>query len=338
MDLSPSAMRRATHSWDLYWYYLGWQRLLARNATRLHAEVGFDIAHHVTFANDWMFCGLSRLDDVPFVWGPIGGATRLPLHRVARWLGSRGMVFELVRNAATWLPRSVWGHSAARRASVVVAQNADVARHFRFAAHVVVEPNAALGPLPARPAPDPARSGKTAVFAGRLIGLKAPRLALATLARPEVRDWNLEVYGDGYERRHLERLAHRLGISSRVRFHGFRPRAEVLEAYAHADALLFPSLHDQAGWAVAEASSIGCPVVCLPLGGPPLLAAPNGHVASLSGDIPANLAAALVEAARVGGVPHSRWTTGRLPELVDGWYALALEGRVRDLAIGSGSS
>ena len=44
MDLSPSAMRRATHSWDLYWYYLGWQRLLARKATRLHAEINKALA------------------------------------------------------------------------------------------------------------------------------------------------------------------------------------------------------------------------------------------------------------------------------------------------------
>ena len=71
---------------------------------------------------------------------------------------------------------------------------------------------------------------------------------------------------------------------------------------------LFPSLHDQAGWVAAEASSMGTPDVCLPLGGPALLAGKNAHVASLVGDLPANLARELTSAGRSGVI---RMTAGR---------------------------
>ena len=38
-----------------------------------------------------------------------------------------------------------------------------------------------------------------------------------------------------------------------------------------ADVLAFPSLHEEGGWAVAEATGIGLPVVCLDRGGPAIL-------------------------------------------------------------------
>jgi glycosyltransferase involved in cell wall biosynthesis len=40
---------------------------------------------------------------------------------------------------------------------------------------------------------------------------------------------------------------------------------------SEADVLLFPSMHEDAGWVVAEARSFGLPVVALDRGGPPLL-------------------------------------------------------------------
>src|SRR5439155_9835094 len=114
---------------DVYWYYALWQRALARRARRLHAELGFDVAHHVTFAADWLPCGLARLRGVPLVWGPVGGASYLswPL---ARWLGARGIASELARSVGTRAARSLWGERTARRAALVVAQNDDVAARF----------------------------------------------------------------------------------------------------------------------------------------------------------------------------------------------------------------
>lgn len=316
-------LRRALPG-GLYWYYPLWQGALLKVARALHADQPFDVAHHVTFANDWMRSGLVGLRGVPLVWGPVGGASRVPYWRLRRWLGVRGCLTELSRDLITAVARAVSGDRAARRAAVVVAQNPDVAHRFRRARHVVVEPNAAMttGSLPARKAAR--ESGPVAVFAGRLLAWKGARLAVAAIARPEASEWRLDIIGDGYDRAAVERLAARLGVTGRVRFLGHVPRDQVLEAFTKADAMLFPSMHDQAGWVAAEASMIGCPVVCLPLGGPATLAARNALVASLEGSIPENLATQLSRALDYPAQPHERWSSDRLSTLVGDWYGDAM--------------
>jgi len=321
IDLPAPAMRaRLRLPGGLYWYYPLWQRKLLKTARRLHAQTPFEIAHHVTFANDWMPCGLSRLNDVRFIWGPVGGASRVPWWRLREWLGVRGVLTEAIRGLMTSIPRAMWGDSSARRASVVVAQNPAVAHRFRKARRVVTEPNAALdqNELPERL--EHRSEAPVAIFAGRLVAWKGAQLAVAAIARPETSTWRLNIIGDGYSRKTIEKQAERLGVADRVTFSGHVPREEVLQAFARADALLFPSLHDQAGWVVAEASALGLPIVCLPLGGPATLADRNAFVASTEGDVVGNLAAQLVAARSAQPQAHDRWSHQRLPELVRDWY------------------
>lgn len=324
LDLSPRQVRRKNHSWDLYWFYVLWQRALTRRAQALHATHRFHVAHHVTFANDWMPCGLADLEGVPLVWGPVGGSSRMPIGRLSPWLGVRGTLTELIRVAVTTTARTAWTASVARRSAVMVAQNADVGHTFRrLAAHIEVEPNASLDALPER---DPAQvRARHAVFAGRLLAWKGAALAIDAIAHPLADGWTLGVYGDGYERRRLQRLIHKRGLADRVTLHGHRPRSEVLEAISRADAFLFPSMHDQAGWVAAEASAMGCPVVCLPLGGPPALAGPNARIAQLGPDIRAEVARQLAGAPGSGATPWDRWSTARLPAVVDRWYGRATQ-------------
>lgn len=331
IDLPARVMRWKRRGWDLYWYYALWQRLAGRTAARLHAEKAFDLAHHVTFANDWMPCGISTLD-VPVVWGPVGGASRVPISALRRWLGVRGTVTEFARAALTALPRAVWGDSTARRAALVVAQNPDVARRFRRARNVVVEPNAAFAEE--IPPHRGSESGRTAVFAGRLLAWKGAALAIETISRPAAEGWRLQILGEGYERKRLHRLVKTLGVGDRVDFFGHLPRTATLDTLAAADALLFPSMHDQAGWVVGEASAMGLPVVCLDLGGPPTLADINARVVKADApDLPDRLADALRDTVTAPGRPHRRWAEDRLPSTVRGWYSTALAERRRPLVV-----
>ncbi|MBD5786525.1 glycosyltransferase [Cellulosimicrobium terreum] len=330
LECHPTLLAAKRGRLGIYWYYVLWQRELRRLAARLHHEQPFDVVHHVTFANDWLPCGLVGATDAPLVWGPVGGASASPL-RLARWLGVRGTLTEIARESATRPVRRLWGDAAARAASVVVAQNDDVAHRFRSARHVVVEANASLAPEDVDLVQDAASvaSGSStgrrrAVYVGRLISLKGVRIAVAAMSDTALADWDLDIYGEGYERSSLERQVHRLGLTDRVRFLGHRPRTEVLSALAHADALVFPSMHDQAGWVAAEASALGCPVVCLPFGGPPVLADVNAHVVPLEKDLPAALARAVAALPRGRGPRSRRWDAGRLPGFLARVYGLAL--------------
>ena len=106
------------------------------------------------------------------------------------------------------------------------------------------------------------------LYAGRLSPLKGVDLALRALARlPGAR---LEVLGGGeagYEQE-LRALAGALGIADRVAFRGPRSRAEVANAYARADAVLFPVRWEEPfGSVPLEAMARGTPVVATATGG-----------------------------------------------------------------------
>lgn len=301
-------------------YYLIWQLTRCRReARRLHEVVRFDIAHHITYASDWMPAGVSGLPGVPLVWGPVGGSSTTGDARIWAMLGFRAFIVEALRAVVLGAARVLIGRPLARRASIVLGQNADVADALA-PARVIVQPNVALGiHRHTSPRPDGAGS-RTAVYAGRLIAWKGLRLALRALRRPEASSWRLEIYGDGPQRRQLQQLTHRWGLSTRVRFHGSCPREEVLDALEAADVFVFPSLHDSAGWSVAEAMAVGCPVVCLGSGGPPSLVGPgDGIVVPLEGDIVGRIASALEEA-RMLRPRQAQWSARRLPELLNELY------------------
>jgi glycosyltransferase involved in cell wall biosynthesis len=316
--------------------YLVWQAQIARRAAALHAEIGFDVVHHLTLAADWLPAGVFAVGDVPVIWGPVGGHTR-PAWRAARWFGPRWLAAEVGRRTVGCVGRAVWGRRQAARAALVVAQNPDAAallRRYRGQRapgepDVALEPNVAVeaGLAEARSSPVPGAEagGPVAVFAGRLVRWKGAHLALAALATPALPGWRLDVYGDGPQREALVALAARLRVTDRVRFLGARPRDEVLAALAQAGALVLPSLNDSAGWVAGEAVALGCPVVCLDRGGPPLVAAAGSGPppVRVGPDLVEHLAAAIAGCAEVGHRPAERWSVTRLPDLLDGWYHAA---------------
>ena len=220
-----------------------------------------------------------RVSDLNYVWGPVGGSSRTPL-ALYRYLGVRGVSSELGRIAVTGMLRSIFGVAAARRSSLVLAQNDDVFSRFSVLARTKRLPNAAPEMPRHRPFAEKERTANELIAVGRLLPWKA--LALHALARPECTHLTLSVYGAGPDEHRLRRMAQKLGLADRVDFLGSRPRAEVLEAMTSAKALVFPSFHDSSPWTVAEALALRCPVVALDLGG----------------------SATLLRGAGVGPVPH----------------------------------
>lgn len=254
-------------------YYVLWQIAALRRARALHREERFDLAWHLTFANAWIGSAAALLG-TGFVYGPVGGGVKTPWKLVPS-LGARGFMQELLRVAVRGAAR--YGNPLARvswrRADLILVQNPET-RDWIPSPHrakVEVFPNAVLEPLDRTPAPrDP--HGRTMLFAARLSPWKGGALALRVIAR--LPEWRLIVAGSGPDEARLRRLARRLGVTDRILFMGHVPRSRLLALMRRdADVLLFPSMHEDAGWVVAEARAVGMPVVALDRGGPPLLGA-----------------------------------------------------------------
>lgn len=98
-------------------------------------------------------------------------------------------------------------------------------------------------------------------------------LALVAQACP---DLQAELIGNGPERRKLERLCQRLGLSGRVRFAGNLPRQAVLNRMGEARVLLHTSDFESFGFVFPEAAQAGCRIVSTPVGIAPEMGAVCG--------------------------------------------------------------
>ncbi len=119
----------------------------------------------------------------------------------------------------------------------------------------------AYGGSPERPNPRPA--DPLVVFAGRLIPEKrawavVPAVALAAQSIPGLRGI---VFGDGPDRRLVDRMIAELGDEPCVSAPGFAPAETVADAIARALCVVLPSQREGFGLIVVEAAAAGVPSV-----------------------------------------------------------------------------
>ncbi|MBK7874823.1 MAG: glycosyltransferase [Planctomycetes bacterium] len=290
------AWKRGGRGAVLYFYL--WQLALARRARALDRALDFDVVHHVTFASSWIPSGLAFVGK-PFVWGPVGRHPRVPDRFLARG-DLRARAAELAKAACKRAVELADPFLAAtrRRADLVLGIGPDDVAVLPAPVRLRARAFLACGTEHVPPARDrfERSAGFDVVFAGRLVDLKGPRLALEAFARlaraaPEAR---LAFVGAGPLRATLLARAAELGLADRVLVTGHVPRAEVLARLARSDAFLFPSF-EGAGMVVVEAMAAGNPVVCLDWGGPAAMTgarepAPRGLVAPVESTFEATAA------------------------------------------------
>jgi glycosyltransferase involved in cell wall biosynthesis len=251
-------------------YYLLWQWGAYRRARRLHAELRFDLVHHITFAVYRHPSFMGRLG-IPFVFGPLGGGEDTP-PGLLRSLPLRGRIAERLRATANkFASFDPLLRSTFDRASLILYKTVEtlnqIPAHFRHKCTCVQDVASDSDAIAKTPAME---AGPRFLFAGRLLYWKGVHLALRALAelRRDVADAELTIVGHGGDRAWLRRMAEDLQLDHAVAWLGWLPHEEVLASYASHRAFVFPSLHDSGGTVVMEAMSQGLPVVCLDLGGP----------------------------------------------------------------------
>lgn len=245
--------------------YDRWQRGAGARAVALDRSVGFDVTHHVTLASYWTRAGVAIVRK-PLVWGPVGGGVNPPAGLTME-LGPRGIAEDvgriLIRPLIARLPPIRHARSVSR---VAFAQNEATKRALGGGRRVVILSNGLAADVDGYRLPT--RRSAEILVVGRLLPWKGPALALRMMRYVKHPSALLRFCGDGPERARLQRIARRWGVTSRVSFDDWIPRDALLGEIAGAGVLVHPSLHEEAGLCIAEALSLGTPVVCLDHGGP----------------------------------------------------------------------
>lgn len=252
-------------------YYL-WQIQAYFIARKLHQEIGFDVAHHVTFVKYSSPSFLSLLP-IPFIWGPVGGGETAPK---PFWqdFSLKAKIYETLRDSARRLGEfDPFVRVTARNSAAIKATTKDTAERLQSLGVKQVEiisesslTEAEIADL----AQYQTKSDRPLRFIsiGRLLHWKGFHLGLRGFAEANLPDAEYWLVGDGAERQRLEALAKELGIAAQVKFWGRLPRQETLEKLGQCQVLVHPSLHDSGGWVCLEGMAAKKPVLCLNLGGP----------------------------------------------------------------------
>jgi glycosyltransferase involved in cell wall biosynthesis len=251
-------------------YYAGyrsWQRAAAARARLLHARAPFALVHQLNITTFREPGYLWTLPDVPFVWGPIGGAADFPDSFLAL-MSPRERLFYRVRNTvnaiqrrrlrrcrtAALRARHIWAVGDANHDLATRIWGVDAERMLEVGGepHHLCRVRSYYGDRPLR-----------LVWSGQHLGRKALPLLLQAMAL--VRDtvaMELTVLGHGPESRSWKALADRLDLTPLVRWAGQVPRDRAVAAMAEADVFVSTSVLEETSLVVLEALSLGLPVVC----------------------------------------------------------------------------
>jgi glycosyltransferase involved in cell wall biosynthesis len=259
-------------------YYYLWQLTAISNVRKKHAEIGFDLSHHVTMVKYWAPSCLAWLN-IPFVWGPVGGGDSTPLRFLKRG-GVAGCLHEFFRDffrLLSYLDPLI--RFTARRSSVCIPVTTKTERSvYRLSPHINSRLMTQVGlsredmeRIDGLRSENIKESDVVFLYVGNLIFLKGVHLALGAFAKAKILGSRFLIVGDGEEKKRLQKLTAALDIEDRVTFCGRLSLDDVMKVMVGATALVHLSLHDSGGFVPIEAMACGKPVICLDLAGSAVL-------------------------------------------------------------------
>lgn len=249
-------------------YYYLWQLTAIPKVRKKHAEVGFDLSHHVTFVKYWAPSCLAWLK-IPFVWGPVGGAEMTP-KALLNTLNAKGKWYEFLKHLASRMgEQDPFVKKTVRRAIRTLASTGDTKERLLKMGVKVVDVQTQIAMTEGEIKPLKATDQVCRFISiGRMIHWKGFILGLKAFSKLESSVSEYWFIGDGPCRRELEAFVREQGLSERVKFYGELNREKVMNVLEKADVLVHPSYHDSAGLVCLEAMALGKPVLCLNTGGP----------------------------------------------------------------------
>ena len=249
--------------WRFYYYYKIWQQQAFILASRLISKESYDIIHQLNMIGYREPGYLWKLP-IPFVWGPIGGYIQFPWRFLSQ-LGVRGALYHALRNIANSFQMRISSRvrCASHQAKVLIAATKDdkkaINKLYNCDAVVIPETGAILSKMNERKP----KAKLKLVWSGIFQARKALPILLHALARIcNRRQLQLEILGDGPEKKRWKKMALDLGVNNICHWHGRLNHDKALAIMKDADIFILTSLLEATSTVVLEALGYGVPVFC----------------------------------------------------------------------------
>ena len=249
-----------------YWFYRNWQKKAYQLALELHNKENFDVVHQLNMVGYREPGYLWKINDVPFVWGPIGGFNITPWNMLPS-MGLYGLVFYGCRNTINlWQMHTMQRvKNAMQRANALISATQDckdaIKKLYGKSSTIVSE--VGLVKLEETIATERKNNEPLKIcWSGQHTPGKSLNLLIEALAKIDTTNIELHVIGKGRETCKWQEKARRLGVENII-WHGWVERSKAISIMKESHAFIITSMCDLTSTVILEALSLGLPVITM---------------------------------------------------------------------------
>jgi glycosyltransferase involved in cell wall biosynthesis len=253
--------------WRFYYYYRKWQKEALHIAKTIIQNNSIDIVHQLNMIGFREPGYLWKIENKPFVWGPIGGLKQFPIS----YLESASLkmkLFNLLKNQLNLfqLKQSKRVDKALKRANLLISSIPDsynaLKKHKGYESIIIPETGCYTTDI--ERSLNFENEEFHILWVGKFDFRKQLILALKALAETKNKKIILDIYGDGsiVQKLQAKQLAVTLNITNQVIWHGNQSNEQVMNAMQESHLFFFTSVNEDTSTVVLEALSNNLPVLC----------------------------------------------------------------------------
>ncbi|WP_411893501.1 glycosyltransferase [Winogradskyella sp. A2] len=252
-------------SFIFYHHYKLWQKKALKTALKIVEKQEINLVHQLNMIGFREPGYLFNIDNIPFVWGPVGGYNQVPW-RYIKDMKLSNIFYYSIKNIINQIQiRGLFRpKKAAKRADLLFAATQEslvnLSKYSSVRPILLNETGCSLECQGGN-----SKLGKTLniVWVGKIQGLKALPIALKSLSKiKEEVDFVMTIIGEGPDLKACQELALDLNIAGNCIWMGKVENTKVIEIMRKSSFLFFTSLKEGTPHVVTEALQNGLPVLC----------------------------------------------------------------------------
>lgn len=257
--------------WRFYKYYRKWQWKTYMMAKEIIGKHHIDIMHQLNMIGFREPGYLWKIEDKPFVWGPIGGLKQFP-NSYLEGVGIKMKLFNRIKNIINiyQIKHDKRVNQALKKAGLLISSIPDscnaIKKYKGLKSIIIPETGCFIDDIYVkRNRTNKADEDFRLLWVGKFDFRKQLNIALATMAKLKDKS-NIKLIicgsGDDEQVSYYKQIAFKLGIVNNVVWKGNIENSEVKEEMRRSDIFFFTSVSEDTSTVVLEAVSCELPVLC----------------------------------------------------------------------------